>query len=413
MAQAGCGKNAVQVYSGCNCVAHYNSGGKTEGVGESDCGPNIYMFSYEYPSADGQKKTKNFYFKYGQEGATDDSRYCFSNQVGKCNSETEKSLYGLVASDWNWRYEMFPNAEFVTGTQGVCNNFITKDVVGNPLVDVQLLYNCLKQNAGAFFAYDSSSKKDNKISADWFKAKTYKLHYFDTGMMELTDIKQECTFYAKDCVAQDLSKYVAADPGQFLDGWSIENTISIGTTGSIYLYEGIINEGIYDLYLYPVTRGCQPTYYCPGDSVPMPCPKGNYCPGGNDAPVPCAPGYYCPNDSMTDGILCPEKYYCEEGSINPTPCSTGKICPEGSASQDSCPIGAYCKDGKEYACPIGYYCSKQNATEPTPCPGGTTTFGEGTDSPDGCYMQTGNGGTQFVGNNATFYLPNVGIISVR
>ena len=145
---------------------------------------------------------------------------------------------------------------------------------------------------------------------------------------------------------------------------------------------------------------CPAGYLCPDNTfVPLPCPKGHYCPFGEEvqmcptgtynnhthgedlsACAACEAGHYCPELAMTTYINhpTPAGYYSGSGQDLYFPCPAGTYQPNGEGQATnattclSCPIGHWC--GPEAAafkhvCPEGTFCNERSSA-PTHCPTG-------------------------------------------
>jgi hypothetical protein len=95
--------------------------------------------------------------------------------------------------------------------------------------------------------------------------------------------------------------------------------------------------------------------------VQLPCPSGHFCPG-NSAPIRCQPGSYCPAPGMSSALPCVAGLFCSGGSQPPQLCPVGSFCPAGSAAPTPCPLNTYClKEGLSepmspvWACPSPSY----------------------------------------------------------
>lgn len=155
---------------------------------------------------------------------------------------------------------------------------------------------------------------------------------------------------------------------------------------------------------------CPPGYFCnrgPESNVhePQPCVRGYYCPAGTKFgdEFPCPAGTYSPEtvsgvrDSVSTGcLLCTNGSYCLQGFTVPLPCPRGFYCPAGTDHQHRfpCPLGTF-GDGTGFEeagqcpqCPPGHYCPSGNQgsapVSALPCPGGTYNPLPGTGSEHNC-----------------------------
>lgn len=125
------------------------------------------------------------------------------------------------------------------------------------------------------------------------------------------------------------------------------------------------------------------------------CPRGYYCPPGNDEPIACPKGTWngqegrymidqciaCEAGTACDvtGIAdqerkrCPVGYYCPEGSYSPQSCPRGTFRPNlgaktaGPATYD--PLAATLEPAC-FACVGRYYCQTKATVVPELCPVG-------------------------------------------
>jgi hypothetical protein len=126
----------------------------------------------------------------------------------------------------------------------------------------------------------------------------------------------------------------------------------------------------------------------PGKFVPDPPPNAV---AGAVFPTLCPVATYQPNSGQTSCLPCPQ------GTTTDGPGSTGCV--------THCKAGAYSATGDEPCtqAPIGTYVSTEAATEPTPCPPGTSTPATGATSADDC---TGNAAESNVLTNVTAAISN-------
>eukprot|EP01137_Pigoraptor_chileana_P003259 Opistho-2@43188 len=76
----------------------------------------------------------------------------------------------------------------------------------------------------------------------------------------------------------------------------------------------------------PLNEVCQ---FCQAVQIPLcVCPKGFYCPAGDDYPncLRCPSGHYCPYQGDFDPLPCKAGQFCPEGSITPHECYAMDIC---------------------------------------------------------------------------------------
>lgn len=416
-ADSECGLNAQITTDGvCNCLPHYNSNGNTTNIGSADCVPNVYKFTYEYPTKNkyGEKSTNSFYFKYGASDASQGDMYCFSDSNGVCNGTSEIGFFSSV-SDWDWRYRPIEGVKkFVVGAGDVCGEFVDLDSSGYPVIKASDLYSCVHSNPNGF----KGGADGNVITPKhpWYEAQTYTLYYHDLNGERLSEEHtHSCKYYGNSCNAKDLSGYLNIPNYKILQGWKIvyqdgesvlyDDTYFIGTSDPIDIYENSFKENTFSLFFYPVTMDCPDGsvcnngsaefcprgYYCVGD-VKMPCGPGTYCPNeGMDAPLPCDDGMYCGEEANTEQKLCPREHYCIGGLLKM--CEPGYYCPyEGMTDQKPCDVG--------------YYCNGTNLSTQQPCPGGTTTDGPRTIAPSDCHVVGGQDGTIFTDSTGkVFHLP--------
>jgi hypothetical protein len=145
----------------------------------------------------------------------------------------------------------------------------------------------------------------------------------------------------------------------------------------------------------------------------QPCQAGSYClsQGLSNSEAPCFAGYYCEGgDAIPNPNICPEGSFCPKGSYQPTPCPAGTVSSgEGNTNSTSCA-----------PCQAGRYCNAnntQNSISP-PCQAGYICTG-GSDIPDptdgvrgyicpeGHYCQAG--ATEAVPCNKGTYASQVGL----
>ncbi|KAL6471032.1 hypothetical protein MHYP_G00196820 [Metynnis hypsauchen] len=124
-------------------------------------------------------------------------------------------------------------------------------------------------------------------------------------------------------------------------------------------------------------------------AIPLPCPKGHYCPKGTNYAMqfPCATGTYNSRegmDSLSGCLPCPSGHFCPTvGLTEPAGlCFSGYWCKEGShtASPSAGPSGSLC--------PVGHYCPK-GTVSPVPCPSGTWSNSTGQRSEEECQQCPG------------------------
>lgn len=84
---------------------------------------------------------------------------------------------------------------------------------------------------------------------------------------------------------------------------------------------------------------CPKGHYCPaGENQPRECPKGTYGPNDKatslDDCKPCDPGTNCDKTGIArqENHLCPPGYFCPEGSYQKKPCPPGTFRPMKGAS---------------------------------------------------------------------------------
>lgn len=421
-ADSECGLNAQITTDGvCNCLPHYNSNGNTTDIGPADCVPNVYKFTYEYPTKEeyGKTRTKSFYFKYGASDASLGDVYCFSDSNGECDGTSEIGFFSSV-SDWDWRYRPIEGmTEFVVGVGDVCGEFVDLDANGYPVIKASDLYSCVDSNPNGF----KGGAADNVITPkkSWYEPLTYTLYYYDLNGDRLSEEHtHSCEYYANSCRAKDLSEYLNIPNGQILKGWTIkylnegsvlnDDNSFIGTSDSIDVYEYSFRENTFSLLFYPVVMDCPDGSVCNNGSAER-CPPGYYCDG--DGKKPCGPGTYCPTEGMNAPLQCEDGWYCEEeANTEQKLCQPGNYCKYGR--MQTCESGYYCPDEgmtDQKPCDVGYYCPGTNNSTQQPCPGGTTTDdvadgGPGATSRTQCYVAVGQDGTSFTDNTGkVFHLP--------
>eukprot|EP00752_Nemacystus_decipiens_P010330 g9202.t1 len=164
----------------------------------------------------------------------------------------------------------------------------------------------------------------------------------------------------------------------------------------------------------PIPEQCPRGYYCPQGEDPIPCSIGTYnplleqderddcvaCPAGSFcylegigdfSQYPCPPGFFClmretdPEEcpvgtyrnttgaaSADDCHVCPGGFQCEMGSVTPDSCQEATYCPSGSSNTTTCPAGSYCpvETANPIVCPVGYFCPL-GSSEPIACVLGT------------------------------------------
>ena len=421
-ADSGCGLNAQITTDGvCNCLPHYNSNGNTTDIGPADCVPNVYKFTYEYPTKAeyGKTRTKSFYFKYGTSDASLGDVYCFSDSDGMCDGTSEIGFFSSV-SDWDWRYRPIEGmTKFVVGVDDVCGKFVDLDANGYPVIKASDLYSCVDSNPNGFKGGADANVITPKQS--WYEPQTYTLYYYDLNDARLPEEHtHSCEYYANSCSAKDLSEYLNIPNGQILQGWKIkylngdsvlyDDTYFIGTSDPIDIYENSFRENTFSLLFYPVVMDCPDGSECNNGSAEF-CPQGYYCVG--DVKMPCGPGTYCPNEGMGEPWPCEDGWYCEEeANTEQKLCQPGNYCKGGRMIK--CESGYYCPDEgmtDQEPCDVGYYCPGTNNSTQQPCPGGTTTDdvadgGPGATSRTQCYVVGGQDGTSFTDNTGkVFHLP--------
>ena len=82
-----------------------------------------------------------------------------------------------------------------------------------------------------------------------------------------------------------------------------------------------------DQNVYTFNVLCRSGYYCPQLSL-LPCPRGTYCPGGQNRNFTlCPKGTYNPRPQQSDCARCPLGFMCpEEGMQVPRICPAGRVC---------------------------------------------------------------------------------------
>lgn len=183
--------------------------------------------------------------------------------------------------------------------------------------------------------------------------------------------------------------------------------------------------------------------YCPaGSAIPIKIPSGYFGVGSTsstfDSIQQCPKGFYCEDgikhicpggtfgnlnglSSSSCSGSCPMSYYCPPGTAEPRsfPCSRSErfFCPEmsssprlvtigfyavnyssggGYGSEEHCPAGSYCIDGKRFLCLAGTFGSSLRSTKPQ-CDG---TCREGYFCPPGSVQSR-----QVACGNASHYCP--------
>ncbi|CAN0411096.1 unnamed protein product, partial [Laminaria digitata] len=110
---------------------------------------------------------------------------------------------------------------------------------------------------------------------------------------------------------------------------------------------------------------CEPGYYCV-KGARLPCPAGTFgSSSGLTSPHcsgPCPAGYYC-GAGLASALLAQicgaPRWYCPEGSSARSDVGVGNYTlgepPDRRVMQDTCPAGAYCREGMLHPCPAGTY----------------------------------------------------------
>jgi hypothetical protein len=126
---------------------------------------------------------------------------------------------------------------------------------------------------------------------------------------------------------------------------------------------------------------CLPGTYGSSPGTCANCPGGSYgkIAGALSAAAckACPAGISCPPGSTTNTVICPAGFYCV-GNSGPVACNAGVFCPAGTQFVQNnnavCPAGMYCPAGSApVRCPSGTYSplTGQSTSACTSCPAGT------------------------------------------